>query len=281
MVKHSELRFRVMHPAGRYPRGIVSCEDGLLAEAFHRDYVFSVVRRTPANEHQSEICWAVPSEIRFWASIALAYQEKAWSLCMYPSRVAALPFADTGFSDEFVWQVALHFDKSFLREYVAELGTYRFSQDAFDPHLQTQLIAAIDLKDTVLIRGLSSFLKANILASTERLFMEEATLQMFLAMEASLNVARKQLEAAGVRNPSIDRAIEYVSSGVAPKEDALEYFRECYDKRVALVHPDNRVTSDLVPLLWADDLYDNYEVVADVYRRLLLANANAGRTEPE
>lgn len=280
MVKHSQLRFRVMHPAGRYPRGIVSCEDGLLAEAFYRDYVFSVVRLTPTDEHQSEICWAVPSEIRFWASIALAYQEKAWSLCMYPSRVAALPFADAEFDDKFVWQVALHFDRSFLREYVAGLGTYHFNEDAFNPDLQTQLITAIDLKDAVLIRGLSSFLKANILAS-EELFMEEATLQMFLAMEASLNVARKQLEAVGVSNPSIDRAIEYVSSGVAPKEDALEYFRECYDKRVTLVHPGSRVTSDLVPLLWADDLYDNYEVVANVYRRLLLNNANAGRTKPE
>jgi|GEM_PF-4498309 len=270
-----------MHPAGRYPLGTITCEDGLLAEAFHRNYVFSVVRLTPADEHHSEVCWAVPSEIRFWASIALAYREKAWSLCLYPAREAVLPIMDVGFGDAFVWRVALHFDQSFIQEYVAELGAYQFTQEALDPNLQAQLIAAIDLNETILVRGLSSFLKANVLAAAGQLFMEDATLQMFLAMEASLSIARKRLEEAGVRTPSIERAIEYVSTGIAPKADALAYFRECYDKRIALVHPGNRVTPDLVPLLWADDLYENYEVVADVYRRLLLTDGDVSSTKPE
>ena len=276
MPNDSALLFRLMHPAGRYPRGSVICSDGLLAEAFHRDYVFSVVRRAPADEHGSEICWALPSEIRFWASVALAYREKAWSLCMYPSRGAVLPLEDTDFDDDFIWRVAIHFDGSFIQEYARELGTYEYRQDAFDADMQARMIDAIDIEDALVIRGLSAFLKTNILASTDRVFMEEATLQMFLAMEASLNIARKRLEDMGVESPSIESAIEYVSSGVAPKEDALRYFKECYDKRVTLVHPVNRVTGDPVPLLWADDLYDNYEVVSEVWRRLLLGNDGAG-----
>jgi len=261
-----------MHPAGRYPQEGVACSDGLLAEAFHRGYVFSVVRRAPADEHSSEISWALPSEIRFWASIALAYREKAWSLCMYPSRGAVLPLADTGFDDDFIWRLAIHFDGSFIKEYARKLGTYERRQDVLDAESQARIIDAIDLDDAPMIRGLSAFLKTNILASSDRLFMEEATLQMFLAMEASLSIARRELENTGVNNPSLERAMEYVSAGVAPKEDALRYFKECYDKRVSLVHPVNRVSGDAVPLLWADDLYDNYEVVAEIYRRLLIGN---------
>ena len=229
MTLGTKLLFRVMHPKGRYPRETVSCEDGLLAGAFHRNYVFSVVRWTEYDEHQSEVCWAFPSEIRFWASIALAYREKPLSMCMYPSLLGAIPFTTDEFDNSFIWRIALHFDKTYLREYVGELGSYELRKDVFDPQLQKVLIGVIDLGDSVLIRGLSSFLKANVLYSTGRLFMEEATLLMFFAMEATLEIARRRLEAKGIQNPSFDDAIEYVALGVAPKDEALEYFRECYD----------------------------------------------------
>jgi len=192
---------------------------------------------------------------------------------MYPSRGAVLPLADTGFDDDFIWRLAIHFDGSFIEEYARKLGAYERRQDVLDAESQARLIDAIDLDDAPMIRGLSAFLKTNILASSDRLFMEEATLQMFLAMEASLSIARRELENTGVNNPSLERAMEYVSAGIAPKEDALRYFKECYDKRVSLVHPVNRVAGDAVPLLWADDLYDNYEVVAEIYRRLLLSDS--------
>ena len=270
MTEKGGLLFRVMHPRGRYPLETVSCEDGMLAQAFWRSYVFSVVRQTEHDEHQSEVCWALPSEIRFWASIALAYKESPLSMCMYPSVPGALPFSTGNFDDLFIWKVALHFDKTYLGAYVSQLGCYERRKDVFDPQIQTVLMGAIDLGDSVLIRGLSAFLKANVLCYTDRLFMEEATLLMFFAMESTLEIARRRLEQSGVQNPAFDDAIEYVASGVAPKDAALEYFRECYDKRVVLVHPSNRVTSDIVPLLWADDFYDNYEIVADTYRRLLL-----------
>lgn len=256
----------------------------MLAEAFWRSYIFSVVRQTEYDKHESEVCWALPSEIRFWASIALAYQAKAapLSMCMYPSLPGTLPFTTDRFDHSFIWKVALHFDKTYLGAYVGELGCYERGKDVLDPLLQRRLMDAIDPSDSVLIRGLSSFLKANVLYSTDHLFMEEATLLMFLAMEATLEIARRRLERRGVQNPAFDDAIDYVASGVAPKDEALEYFRKCYDKRVVLVHPSNRVTADLVPLLWADDFYDNYDVVADTYRRLLLEQSDKARTvDPE
>lgn len=264
------LIFRIMHPRGRYPSEIVTCQAGMLAEAHWRNFLFSAVRSTDNDEHQSEICWVLPSEIRFWASITLAYTEKPLSMCLYPLAYSSVPFAKDSFDNAFVWKVALHFDSTFLSSYIGELGGYQKRSGVIDLELQQQLLLKIEMEDSVMMRGLAVFLKANVVYSTGKLFMEEATLLMFLAMEAALEVARTRLQNAGRQNPKFEDAIEYVAKGVAPKDSAMEYFRECYDKRVMLVHPSNRVSSDLVPLLWADDFYDNYDVVADLYRRLLL-----------
>lgn len=274
MPQESKLLFRIMHPRGRYPLETISGEDGILAQAFGRNYIFSVVRQTKHDEHQSEVCWALPSEVRLWSSIALAYQAGPLSMCMYPSLLGMLPFTTDVFDDSFIWRVALHFDKSYLDAYVSELGCYERREGVINPSLQRKLVSSIDLNNSSLIRGLSAFLKANVLYSTDRLFMEEAILLMFVAMEATLEIARRQLEHKGIQNPSFEDAVEYIALGIAPKDKALEYFRECYDKRVILVHPKNRVAEDLVPFLWADDFYDNYEVVADTYRRLLLKRAD-------
>jgi len=273
---YQKIIFRLMHPKGRYPSQSLIHEDAAFVHSLHRGYIFTIVRQTESDKHQSEVCWATPSEIRLWASVALAYREAALSICIFPSIMTVLPFSAPRFDSSLMWQIAFHFDKTYLGPYAGELGSYHHRGDVCDPEIQAALLHCISPDDSVLIRGLANLLKSNILSSADRLFMEEAILLMFFAMEAGLEIARRQLEQEGIQNPSFEDAMEHVSSGVAPRDAAVEYFRECYDKRVVLVHPSNRVSAEVVPLLWADDFYDNYEVVADMYRRLLLGNKEKG-----
>jgi len=265
--------FRLMHPRGRYPNDEIGSGDAVLLTGIPLGYTCSIVRQTEVDIHDSEVCWATPSEIRFWASVALAYIEKPLSICMYPAVriILRLPAARLDAAD-LRWQVAAHFRGSFLNLYASSLGQYEHYAKC-DKQIQEQLFDVIRLDDTVLIRGLSCFLKANVLYSTDHMFMEEAMLLMFFSMEAALEIARQTLVREGNSNPTFEQVVERVSTDIAPTSAALEYFRECYDKRVMLVHPKNRVSAEVVPTLWADDFYDNYEVLADLYRRLLLSEA--------
>jgi len=146
-----------------------------------------------------------------------------------------------------------------------------FSTVDFNPLDQQRLYHSIDPNNHLLIRGLSCLLKSRLfMGKYLYLFLEEAALLVFVSMEALLSLVRNSLKSSGINNPTFSQVYDIISRRYTPGIDLSEYFEECYDHRVRLVHPDNRFGAAGIPYLEADDYFDTCTDVERLYRGYLL-----------
>jgi len=123
---------------------------------------------------------------------------------------------------------------------------------------QTEMWSAIDVRDHLLMRGLFTLLKADML-STYSEFTEEAIQSCFISLEATFRMVLRKLKADGIANPTSKEAAGWVfdnfDSHLGPEAKLDRYFAEFYDQRITMLHPESRFGTFPYALVMHDDLY--------------------------
>lgn len=265
-----------MSSKGLYPSTPFLNKNAIFIPEHASNIVYSVTRFTEEDweHHDAEMMWAYVSEIRLWASLILSIPEDSGYVCIYPRYEAVLiddfDFPADDLSDKQCYKNIsdMVFDKLNGLDY--EITTkYEFQSYNFDQKIQTKIYNAINLKSPLLIRGLSFLIKSQIV-SCNYLLTEEAALLVYIALEAALRIIRNGLIEQGIKNPSFDQVFEKVKDKFPSGENLADYFRECYDNRIMIVHPENDFGNYYIPPLQVDDFIDTYTAVVDFFRYLLI-----------
>jgi hypothetical protein len=283
------VRARFLGPLGLYPPAVAGdCNHGYL---FNRDGPITLVRvaEHPGQyEDYSEVEWAHPEEIGFFASMALGREDNAQAVIIYPLSYGYRVEIDADIplnTPELLHAVQALMIKMVVTERSQrrrrfpgiqwesdDLPPFRSKRKYGEstgmvPERQAAALAAIDPTDFLMIRGLSTWLRSCML-STHMHFIEESITTLFISMEASFRLVRRRLIAEGIRDPNAKDAAVFL--GKVFNEEPLErYFAEYYDDRIATMHPESRFGVFLHPPLMVDDFYHLHGSLRDLYLYLL------------
>lgn len=270
------LRVRLFNPRGQYPRGTYANENSLYIA--DDEIVFSAVFAKPydqltSNFPYSEMVWATPQEVRFWASILLCEDADGPKILLYPecltfalldSQSLDLRDADTQFQL-----------RRLVIDEVETRGEKSLPRHLFENNVnlvrQAEFFNKIADTDHILLRGITCLIKCDMLSRYYE-FTEEATIVGFISLEASFGLVVNLLKARGMENPSAADAGRWLDDtfnrplGIDPGE--RKYFEELYEQRVITMHPSSRYGDCPYAPLAVDDLFDLRRDLREVFAYL-------------
>jgi hypothetical protein len=239
--------------------------------------------------------WATPHEIRFFASLSMACDLEEGHFRLFPLPLFwdlhCEPSSDLS-NPDFIRRARAAVMRDVRRKphragrWLADSVTlppfisnnpYPENLSEFLPERQRKLFNAIKVRDFLLIRGLSTWLRARMLAM-HPMFMEEAIQTTFISMEASFRLILRRLRAQGNRNPSAKDAAALIGD-VFNEPPLTGYFAEYYESRIKTVHPESRYGVFPHPPLMADDFYHLHGSLMEVYVYLLTGHVNKAYLE--
>lgn len=276
-----KIVLRLMNEKGRYPNNSFLSKNVSFISDKRCGFIYSIVR-TDFEDSQyfnSEISWALVTEIKLWSSIMLSIPKDEGIFTIYPNNIP-IELEDTNFlnqdfnSEQFLDSMRLYLSKKIQGINLSRDIRNSISDTSFDTKVQDTLFSRIRCADHILIRGLSFLIKSQILISTNvYLFIEEALLLLYLAIEAALLIIRNNMIKHGHNEPSFTDVFKIINEKYLPDidlSDLTDYFKACYENRILLVHPDNKYKVSGIPNLAADDYFDTYVNMIEFYRDILI-----------
>ncbi|CAJ8241732.1 Uncharacterised protein [Burkholderia pseudomallei] len=265
-----QMRITLFRPSGIYPKIRISTRHS----AFWADenLAFMVARCTEWSNHlpHSEVMWLNPEEIRLLGSLMMTEEFDGGQRCTFRLLPRCHAYIDgdvkltrTGTLvqiKKLLLETRGHAEWRGLQDAWAAIGQTKF-QCFPRAWLQTELQAAywnrISLHNLVLLRGIYALIKADMLA-LEYEFREEATINTFIALDASFELVLRHLKRCGVPSPSSRDAGAWLYRtfdeplGLSYGEN-VRYFEEFYDQRIQTMHPGSRLDDmPFAPLAWDD-----------------------------
>lgn len=265
-------------PKGIYPHTSIAVPGG--SYVADGDLVFSVVDATRWDWYgqdlpYTEMDWLMPEEVRFLSSIFLCQTFDSPPLRMYPQRYPCF-LANDRFDISSnahlttIKEALLNGDDQYLmlknKSVCKKISAFRRSfeydltnLDDLELDRQQAIFIGIDIQDHVLLRGLATLMKSAMLTAYSE-FYEEATMVLFVSLDASLSLVLKRLRARGAAETTVKDAADWVYNTFDKplghsKQDEV-YFAEFYEKRVMTLHPESRYgINAFAPLFHDDQIY--------------------------
>jgi len=278
---------RWFSPVGLYPTQSVG--DKHAAYIYGSDISFSIVNVSPIREmdnYYSEVEWAHPEEICLYAALALSRNSGECPIILYPSSEywsLSQGEASNALDQKSVEQIKLALISETEKrggllansfQYLAPPAPPKHSQlsyedcrNGFNPERFERLLAGIDPQDYLLIRGLSTWLRAAML-SVHLQFLEEAITSIFISLEASYRIVLRKLKESGNPNPSSKDAANFISK-VFNEPPIEKYFAEFYDNRIMTFHPESRFGTFPHAPVMADDYFHLRDSLRELYVYLI------------
>lgn len=210
----------------------------------------------------SEIAWTTLGNIRLWGALAFSIVEGKGFYSFYPLASRELYFAN------------LQDEKRIRR--IAERAAAEHEPQSLhlhwvkpSPEQVGALYAALVEADNVLLRGVSCYLKAHLLWGCP-LFDEEMGINLYIALEAGLNVIRRRLSTTAGREVGFRAVFDFVRKTFSYGDALAEYWENAHDDRNALLHPDNDFSPYVIQPMSADDIIELFDPMLSLYRYLLL-----------
>ena len=254
------------------------------------EIVFMVTRATPwrvldENAPYSEVDWLMPEEIRFLGSMYLCQEWEGSKLSFYPlshyaPRIAKdhLDLSRTSVADHLAQTVARAVryprdtHKAIELHECATLRYHLMPAKRFSFNSQEKYWDAIRLTNYVLLRGLAALIKSDMLSKHYE-FMEEATIQTFIALEASFQLTLRTLKAQGIVNPTAKDAAKWLFENFDKPmgiqvQQMEHYFEDFYHQRVMTFHPSSRFGDMPYAPLMADDYFHLRDALPGIFAYL-------------
>lgn len=100
--------------------------------------------------------------------------------------------------------------------------------------------------------------KCGMLRSLGRAFFDTACLEIYVALEATLEIILERLRKSGNPNPSNRDASDYLLTASNETYRLERYYSAFYDDRIKAIHPNSRFGLARFTPLYVDDLYMLY-----------------------
>lgn len=244
-----------------------------------------IATRVREREEYYELAWAAPEEIAMLASLTIGAHPDYGKVHLFPGWWS-VHVEDEGqdLSDLDVLSEA----ESLLR---SQLGVSRSSGRIYgwqefppllisqpydvnqnvriQPSYQLHLFRSIDCADHLMIRGLVHLQKTAMLKCLSRSFVDTACLEIYIALEASLEIILRTLRASGVSNPSNKDASDYLLEAHGATYRLDKYYEDFYEDRIKAVHPNSRFGPAMFSPLCVDDLYMLYNDLLRTFEFLI------------
>lgn len=146
---------------------------------------------------------------------------------------------------------------------------YEFNAILSSTKYHLYLFEHIKPDDTLLIRGLSHLLKSGMLRCMGRTFVDTACLEIYVALEATLQIILNRLQLAGNQNPTNRDASNYLLTAFNEPATSERYYSEYYDDRIKAIHPNSRFGAAKFTPLYVDDLFMLYNDLLRTYEFLI------------
>ncbi len=237
-----------------------------------KPYLLTLVKNEWIQE-QSEIGFIVRPEIRLLSAIASSVGDDRYCVFLLNHNTIDIP-------SEYALLLGQFFSNSFfgnIEKLLLILSAFR-RQGQEKPiefqrkysYIDTENISFeyvkqfydnFDINDELQLRTGYLFLKSGMLFFSNRAFMEDALITMYIGLEGCLHIiSNKYLN----RKFNIDNVVEFIKRNLG-KYYYDEAIKEFYDNRVILVHPENRISKAWSHFLQADDVYDSYGYLLSLY----------------
>lgn len=256
----------------------------------------------PEKELYSELQWLTVAEIRTYGALMLGVDRERGYSAFYPHPIRLSLECQPG-DDAIAW--AKEFIKPLLIEKLREDGfhdpnsaveakniyqslkdislppvaggpAYDLRKQVVDYELAEELFEAIDPEDVIVIRGVATYIKAAMLHFHHQ-FFEEALNTLYISLEASFRIVLGILEAAGNPAPTSKDAATFIRDALHDHRQIERYFEEDYERRIISFHPESRLGNYPYPPMSAEDYYDLFVELQEVYQYLLTGHVQPWR----
>jgi hypothetical protein len=136
------------------------------------------------------------------------------------------------------------------------------------------LLCGIDVNDHLMIRGLGALIKAGMLCC-HRQFLEQACVSLWIALDASFHLFRREMAAKGQPGASATDVGNYLDNLLGYHPSGERYFADFYEERVKTIHPESRFGVYPAAPLCADEYTQLLGSLIPTYEYLI-----AGRVPP-
>ena len=265
---------RLLRPGFKYPTHGFKHRDALYYPS--EDAVFLVTKRQSSKYGDgvyTEVAIWNPDEIRLLSTLTLSVPEGGGIPVFAPWHVSVLrdiPLSSDLSSDSIIEScleaaisLRVENEQSNRNKYV--LRTLNHS----DPNVEKDLFENIDLRDGILMRGLYTLIKSQLLMEAYD-FMEEAFMNLQVSREAALQIIREHLHFLGNPEPSYKDAHDYIRSNFKLGEPLVEHFEMQHESWIATKHPMSVYGAPWAPSISADEIYDTYGCLISIYRHIVL-----------
>lgn len=279
MYTHSKdkvICVRLLRPGFEYPNHGFQHRDALYYSS--EDIVFLATKRQWPTSHGETVytevaIWSL-EEIRLLGTLTLAIPEGGGIPVFAPWHafpVSDMPLSSDLSSDSIIEScleaaTSLRGEKgqSNMNKYELRILNY------CEPKIEEDLFENIDSMDGILMRGLYTLIKSQLLINTFD-FMEEAFINLQVSREAALQMVREHLHFLGNPDPSYRDAHNYIRSNFQMGEPLVEYLELQHKKWIQTKHPLSVYGAEWAPFIEADDIYDTYGCLISIYRHIILA----------
>ena len=281
--KESPSHFaRILSPSGQYPSSNFLTKDSIYIA--NEKLSFSVFKNISDNEEEpySEVQLLYPEEIRLYSSLMLSVdREKSYSAFYpYPYSVSLfIPDSETGVDASAISEIDTILSSELVRPnhpIIEDVKSpplvggpeYSFRDSGINYELARNIYEKIDTADGILIRGLSTFIKSQMLYKHHQ-FMEESIIDLYISLESSFRLVLRKLRQQGVKNPSSKDAAAYIYSVFNIVDGADNYFESDYEDRIMLFHPESKFGIFSKAPLYIDDGYALFNNLIEIYAFLI------------
>lgn len=276
----SSVWVRLLHPGHGYPmqprygysKKLFKHKDALYYPS--EEVVFLVTKRIPSNlgDVFTEVALWKPEEIRLLGTLALSTPEGGGMITFapwYASMIPDISVASNLSSDDTIG-ACVDFAKQLRtskKDENSDLYTFREIYRS-DCDVEINLFENIDPEDGVLLRGLYTLLKSQLLISA--FFMEEAFMNLQISREAAFQIIREHLQYIGNPKPSQQEIYKYIRSNFHMGEPLVESLKIDHEKWIETKHPLSPFGAGWASSLQADDVFEPYAPLISIYRHIVL-----------
>lgn len=258
-----------MDPESTYiPRAIAT--DSAFYSAT-KEAVFIATFQDPSRwgeEIWAELSWLYPEEVKVLSSIALAIPEGLGFLNFSPYyRQYPIGYAEE--PGQLDVECLKEQTKDKIKDIYGSQTAYSLQdRECYEEDAQKAVYDNIDIEDSILIRGLTCFLKSQHL-SRYPAFAEDAFINIQISREAALQIIRTRMAQESGAMPSYADLRPYFQDNFRSGDVLFDDYREQHDKWLMCKHPASDFGTFWTPPLFADDYIETYESLVSVYRHLI------------
>jgi hypothetical protein len=290
-------RVRLLLPEGMYPKKSILFEDSALY--ISDDICFSIAPNTideVSDDYYSEVEWATIPELRLYAATMLSVDREISYISLYPFNRShfiddpKLKITETTLLKirtsliekinlpgrwsekyQFMIQTGYEFFRNVKSPTACGGDTYTLREEGMQTDLLRQIYINFDVKDYLMIRGVSTLIRSAMLARDG--FTEEAAILAFISLDASFNIILRRLKVGGMKNPSSEDAMQYIAETFKSEEEG-KYFEYYHEQRIKTVHPESRFGVFPHAPLFADDYIHLFDNLLELYAFFICGNVN-------